>query len=290
MSTMTFSRWIGLIAVCGTAQAQTGLTAAQVLDRIREHTGVEWRKDTVDTIKSGDPSTRVTGIATTMFATFDVLKRAAAEGKNLVIAHEPTFYSHQDRTEGLVDAKDPVYLEKERFIKEHKMVVFRFHDHWHMRRPDGVMEGMAKKLGWRKYQDASMPAMFRLPESPLELLAAGMKDKLGATTMRVVGRRDLMVSRLALSPGAGGSAGHLRMLRRDDVEVLAIGEVPEWETIAWVADAAAQGRKKALILIGHTPSEQPGMENCAEWLKGFIREVPVGFVEAAEPFWNPRSR
>lgn len=275
--------------MAGAASAQQAVTAGQILDRIKEKVGVEWRKETVDTIKSGDPSTKVTGIATTMFATFDVLKRAAAEGKNLVIAHEPTFYSHQDRTEAFSSANDPVYAEKEKFIKDHNMVVFRFHDHWHMRRPDGVLEGMTNKLGWQKYQNASMPSLYQVPEMTLEALASQMREKLGATTMRVVGNREMKVTKVALSPGAGGSAGHLRWLRRDDVEVLAIGEVPEWETTAYVADAAAQGRRKALILIGHTPSEQAGMENCAEWLKGFIKEVPVGYVAAAEPFWNPRK-
>ena len=63
--------------------------------------------------------------------------------------------------------------------------------------------------------------------------------------------------------GAGGSQGHRRVLQRDDVEVLVIGEVPEWETILYVSDAAAQGKKKALILMGHIPSEQAGMQNCA---------------------------
>jgi putative NIF3 family GTP cyclohydrolase 1 type 2 len=286
---MTSILWLAAgFASCAFGQTTEGLTAAQVIARIQEHVGVEWRAETVDTIKSGDPSTKVTGIATTMFATFDVLQHAAKEGKNLVIAHEPTFYSHQDRTEALASANDPVWAAKEKFIRDHKMVVFRFHDHWHMRRPDGVMEGMVKALGWKQYQDAAMPSSFRMPETTLEALAASMRTKLGATTMRVVGRRDMKVTRVALSPGAGGSAGHLRTLRRDEVEVLAIGEVPEWETIAYVADAVAQGKTKALILIGHTPSEQAGMENCAEWLKGFVKEVPVGYVAAAEPFWNPR--
>jgi putative NIF3 family GTP cyclohydrolase 1 type 2 len=278
--------WFGLATAFG--QSPDGLTAGQVIARIQEQVGVPWRKETVDTIKSGDPSTKVTGIATTMFATFDVLQRAASQGKNLVIAHEPTFYSHQDRTEALAAANDPVWAAKEKFIRDHNIVVFRFHDHWHMRRPDGVMEGMTKALGWKEYQDGAMPSMFKLPETTLEALAASMKQKLGASTLRVVGKRDMKVSHVALSPGAGGPVGHLRALRRDEVEVLAIGEVPEWETIAYVADAVAQGKRKALILIGHTPSEQAGMENCAEWLKGFVKEVPVGYVAAAEPFWNPR--
>jgi hypothetical protein len=70
--------------------------------------------------------------------------------------------------------------------------------------------------------------------------------------------------------------------------VLLIGEVPEWETIEYVSDAVAQGRRKALILIGHIPSEQPGMTNCADWLKTFIKDVPVSFVPTIEPFWVPR--
>jgi putative NIF3 family GTP cyclohydrolase 1 type 2 len=275
-------------AMLSSGQTADTLTAAQVIARIQEQVGVPWRKETVDTIKAGDPATKVTGIATTMFATFDVLQRAAKEGKNLVIAHEPTFYTHQDKTEALAAANDPVWAAKEKFVRDHNMVVFRFHDHWHMRRPDGVMEGMTKALGWKQYQDDAARSSFKLPETTLEALAASMRTKLGATTLRVVGKRDMKVTRLVLSPGASGSAGHLRILRRDEVEVLAIGEVPEWETIAYVADAVAQGKPKALILIGHTPSEQAGMENCAEWLKTFVKEVPVGYVAAAEPFWNPR--
>jgi hypothetical protein len=30
------------------------------------------------------------------------------------------------------------------FLRSHDMVVFRFHDHWHARRPDGIATGMAR--------------------------------------------------------------------------------------------------------------------------------------------------
>ena len=36
-----------------------------------------------------------------------------------------------------------------------------------------------------------------------------------------------------------------------------IGEAREWETVEYVDDAVAAGQKKALIIIGHIPSEQP---------------------------------
>jgi putative NIF3 family GTP cyclohydrolase 1 type 2 len=276
-------------ALLGLASGQKPApTARELIERIKGQVGVPWRAQTVDTFKAGDPDTPVTGIATTMMATFEVLEKAAASGKNLIITHEPTFYSHLDATDGLKKQNDPVWAAKEKFIRDHKLVVWRFHDHWHMRRPDGVMEGMTKALGWQKYRNTSTPELFTMPEMTVEKLAGSIQKQLNVRTLRVVGSRDMKVTRVALLPGAGGTASHLQMLQRDDVEVLAIGEVPEWETIEYVSDAAAEGKHKALILIGHIPSEQAGMENCAEWLKTFVKDVPVAFVPASEPFWMPR--
>ena len=276
-----------ILVFAGLAAAQTPPTARQVIDQIKAHVGVPWREETVDTIKAGDPDTPVTGIATTMMATFDVLKRAHAEGKNLVITHEPTFYSHQDKTDVFEKENDPVWADKLKFIIDHKMVVWRFHDHWHMRRPDGIMEGVLRSLGWEKFYNPEM-RVAKLPAAmTLAALAADVQKKLGAKVLRVVGDRNMKVTTIALQPGAGGPAGHRRALQRPEVEVLLIGEVPEWETIEYVNDASAQGKRKALILVGHIPSEQPGMDNCATWLKTFITNVPVGFVPTIEPFWTP---
>lgn len=263
------------------------LTARQVIEQIKANIGVPWREQTVDTFKAGDPDTPVTGVATTMMATFETIKRAAAEGKNLVITHEPTFYSHQDKTDDFAKDNDPVWADKEKFIREHKMVIWRFHDHWHMHRPDGVMFGVLRQLGWDKYYDQDTRVV-TIPETTLEKLAANVQEKLGSKVLRVVGDRNMKVRTVAMSPGAGGPAGHLRALRKENVQVLLIGEVPEWETIEYVNDASAEGKQKALILAGHIPSEQPGMQYCAEWLKTFIKGVPVSFVPTVEPFWTPR--
>jgi hypothetical protein len=50
----------------------------------------------------------------------------------------------------------------------------------------------------------------------------------------------------------------------------------------------SSGKNKALIVLGHVVSEQAGMKLCADWLKGFVNEVPVEFFAAAEPFWLPQ--
>lgn len=269
------------------AQEHDAFTARQIISLIKQHSGVPWNEPTVDTFKAGDPDAPVTGIAVTMMATFDVLKRAAAQHANLVITHEPTFYNHQDLTASFEAANDPVWREKEAFIQDHHLIVWRFHDHWHMRRPDGILDGMAQALGWQAYQRDNPPNLFVLPETTLRALAASIQNRIGIKVLRVVGDPNLKVTQVALMPGAAGAERHFQFLRRDDVEVLIIGEVPEWETIEYVSDAAAQGRRKALILMGHIPSEQAGMVSCAGWLKTFVTNVPIIFVPTAEPFWTP---
>jgi putative NIF3 family GTP cyclohydrolase 1 type 2 len=104
--------------------------------------------------------------------------------------------------------------------------------------------------------------------------------------VRVVGDPDLKVTKVGFSPGAAGSQREIRALEQDDVQVLMVGETREWETVEYAADAMSEGRKKALIVIGHIPSEQPGMDECARWLKGFVKDVPVEFVPAKQPFWT----
>lgn len=272
------------LAATLSAQQSAGLTARQVIERIQAHVGVPWRGQTVDTFKAGDPDTRVTGIATTMMATYDVLVRAAAAGKNLIITHEPTFYSHLDKTEAFEKEHDAVWADKERFIKEHNLVVWRFHDYWHRMKPDGIMFGVVRTLEWQKFQNATDPSVFAMPEIKVSELAEQMKQRLGIHVLRYIANPEMKITKVALAPGASGPEFHRTLLQRDDVEVLAIGEVPEWETIEYVSDAVSQGKKKALILLGHIPSEQPGMEYCAEWLKTFVSEVPVEFVGTKEPF------
>jgi putative NIF3 family GTP cyclohydrolase 1 type 2 len=262
------------------------LTAREVVQRIQEHVGVPWQKETVDTFKAGDPDTKVTGIAVTMMATFDVLQRAAASGANLIISHEPTFYNHlDDFTEVPQKENDPVLAEKLAFIKEHHLTIWRFHDHWHKRTPDGIEAGMVNALGWEAFQDKQNQYLFTIPESTLDKLAANLKVQLELHTLRVVGNPKMKVTRVALSPGAAGMQREIGALQKPDIELLITGESREWETVEYAADAVSENKNKALIILGHMPSEQAGMEECTRWLKTFVSEVPVNFVPAAQPFW-----
>ena len=267
------------------------VTARQIIERIQDHTGGRegeaWRGATVDTVKAGDLDTPVTGVATTFSATMDVLQRAVAHGANLIVAHEPTFYDHLDETAWL--GSDPVLEAKLEYIRKHKLVVWRFHDHWHHAPglPDGVLRGMVAGLGWEEFQSSTTPYFFIVPEIRLEDLARQVKQRLGIRTLRVVGDRDLKVRRVGLAPGAAGRERQIKALSSDDVQVLLVGESREWETVLYVVDAVGQGRPCGLILLGHDVSEELGMKECAAWLKAFVPEVPIEYIPAGEPFWAP---
>jgi putative NIF3 family GTP cyclohydrolase 1 type 2 len=260
-------------------------TARAIVEEIKKQVGVEWQQDTVDTFKAGDADTPVTGVAVTMMATLDVLERASARGLNFVITHEPTFYAHVDTPEGMAES-DPVWAEKRAFIEKHNLVIWRFHDHWHMRHPDGIEAGVVHSLNWEKFQTSDNQYLFALPETTLQKLAEQVASKLRSPVVRVVGEPDMKVTKVGLSPGAAGFESETHALERDDVQVLLVGETREWETVEYAADAVTEHRHKALIVIGHIPSEQPGMEACSQWLKTFVKDVPIEFVPAKQPFWT----
>lgn len=255
----------------------TTLTPNDVVNRIKKQVTCNWMDETVDTFKAGNPETKLNGIAVCMFADMATLREAVDLGCNFIITHEPIFYNHLDGTAGFQN--DPVFREKMKFIEENGLVVFRFHDHIHMTEPDGISMGMIDELGLKDYTVNGSLTFFELPENMLADYAETLKERLGLESIRVIGNPEMKFSKVAFMAGAPGGQRHIKMLQNENVEVLIGGEAPEWETYLYVNDAANQGKKKAVIFLGHVKSEEAGMTYCAKWLRDFINEVPVHFIE-----------
>jgi len=256
------------------------MTAQEAVGRIQKQLqglAIAWRSQTVDTFKAGSPETEIKGIATTGMATFDVVRRASAAGKNFVITHEPTFYNHQDQTGDL--ETDPTYQAKQRFIKENNVVIFRFHDHAHALQPDPLVVGSARMLGWTQYASPTEPRIYVLPATTLRALAADIAAKLKGKAIRIAGDPDMSVTRVALGPGYGVPA------LTSSVDVAVGGEAAEsGGNVEYILDAAADGKKKGVILLGHMMSEDWGMKEVADWLRPLLPEIPIEWVPAGEPF------
>jgi putative NIF3 family GTP cyclohydrolase 1 type 2 len=267
-------------------------TAQEIVDRIKRSLGVEWMPATVDTFKAGDPSTVVTGVVTASLATIDVMRNAVKSGANMVIASGPTFYSRADgptppagRGAAAAPSPDPVYGAKNELISTNKLVVWRFLDHWRMRRPEPFAQGLIDALGLAAGGERRDPYRVTVPATTLERFAGDVRTRLNVRGgMRIVGDRSTRVRTVGVLAGSTAIQTTLTLL--PEVDVLITGEIREWESSEYVRDAVTAGLGKGLILIGRSLSEEPGMRVCAEWLQTLIPEVPCRWTPIADPYWS----
>jgi putative NIF3 family GTP cyclohydrolase 1 type 2 len=259
------------------------MTAREIVELIKKNLGVPWNEQTYrDTFKSGDPDAAVTGIATTVMATFDMIQRAHAAGLNLIITHEPTFWRDRDETADLAD--NPLFKLKTEYCRKNGMIVWRFHDHQHARRPDQAILGSLKSVGIEVDETTIGRGAYTIPETTLAAFASQVKKRTGSRAFRVIGDPNAKIRRIQLSPGFGSPN------LRADVDLVISGEAAEsdgaFDNTSYARDAATLGIPKCQILLGHVVSEEPGMDECAKWLRGFITGVPIQFVPAGEPYWT----
>ena len=271
------------------------VTAQEIVDRVRKAVGGEWKTDTVDTFKAGEPTSPVTGVVTTSLATIDVMRRAVKAGANLIVTAGPTFYSRTDsptppagrgRGAAAPPTPDRVFTAKNEFIRANRLVVWRFSDHWRLRSPDPFAEGLANALGWARYRTNGDPARLTVPAIALEALAARVKSRLEARGgVRVVGREQTRVRTIGLLPGTRAVQEIVALLPQ--VDAVIAGEIREWESSEYARDVVNAGLGKGLILIGRSLSEEAGMKRCADWLRPIVPEAPVRWLPAGDPYWRP---
>lgn len=311
MSRRMFSQGLGasvlLNGALGRAQSVLPgrLTAEEVVKRIMNKMasdGISWKTNfpwkPSDGFKYGDPSTAVTGIAFTFQATFDVLKKAAQAKRNFVISHERMFWDHIDdvgslkRDEPFEVAgsleKDPVFVAKRRYCEENGLVVWRFHDHQHMLKPDPIMAGLTARLKWQNFtvpvQGQMIGIAYEIPEAPLKDVASHVARSLESRDVRVVGDPNLPVKRVGL--GAHKLIEILKPLQTCDAVLMS--EPQDCDAFPYLRDGISLGlpHPKGLICVTHERFEEWAEQDAPAWLKPLVPEVPVDFISAGDPYWT----
>lgn len=258
-----------------------------IADIISAMTSPDDHSRTSDILISGDPNTTVQAIAVSFSASIEAIKKAIEAGANLLVTHEGIYYSHHHDPRRYED--DPVVQAKSELIARSGLSVYRNHDHWHRIVPDGVMLGLVRAMGWeasvvRHNPTASflaLPAGFTVHE-----IALLVKQRLGLSSLRVVGDLSQPCCRVGIAVGYRGGGEHaIPLFDREKLDLLIVGEGPEWETPEYVKDAAALGRSQALIVLGHRESEIPGMRLMTEWLGARFPNVPISYIEE-EPLFR----
>lgn len=227
---------------------------------------------TVDTIKVGSRDTVVSGVVTTMFTTMEIIHKAIELKANLIIPHEPTFFSGQDETDYLQN--DPVFRAKYDLMVKNGITLWRNHDYVHRMTDDGVRVGVVGDLGWNAYYTPGS-RILTIPQTDLRGLIEHIKTKLGVPAMRYVGDLNQSCEKVLLLPGAVGGRLQITQIMEHRPDVLVCGESNEWETPEYVRAANEIGMKLSMIEIGHSASEEGGSEFVKNWLNQHMPGLPV---------------
>lgn len=236
---------------------------------------------TCDTLKCGSPDKEVKKVAVTMNPTVDSIREAQQWGADMMITHEPLYYNHWDD-----HSDESLETEKRAFLESTGMTVYRFHDHPHRNKPDMIAMGEYKFLGLDgKIIHPDIFALTRVelntPITPLEL-AKRIEDKLGIKYVRIAGVRDEECTHISAMFGAPGDI--IDEISRPESEIMIVGEIGEWRNAEYVRDAAALGRKKSLLVLGHEGSERAGMVYITEEFQKLLPEIEFKYIECGEVY------
>ena len=274
----------------------------EVVDRILAyHPHLEGYKG-CDDYKCGNPDQECTGIVTALTPNVSVIRRAIELGANLIVVHEPTFYTSDD---GDWDETftNYIYEEKKKLLEENNICIWRDHDHMHANRPDSIFAGVLKYLDWEDKAevrtDTGLFAHYLVQIEPLSVrdLSLYLIDRIGLNGARIVGDPDMMVSRIALvghlfpteykrKDGSKGeySVKVIETLEKD-ADVIIPGEVIDWTVLSYVRDAMQLNKKKAVINLGHFNWEELGMKYMKDWLSELLEDqIKVTYVPSEDMY------
>ena len=270
------------LAASNLAAADKGkITAGEVVERIKKNIGIPWNYGSIrDTFHIGGPEMAVTGIATSFGGNFRVLQLAQKAGLNMVIVHEPTYYSDADALEPVKN--EEVYKIKADFAKRNNLIVWRIHDHWHAHIPDGIRAGWNHNLGWDKYVVKGSDRGWEIPPTTLGELAKWLAKSLESRSIRIVGDPNLRVTKIGY--GSHNLDGNMAPMKDSDCVI--VSEAREYDSFEFLRDAVYAEPKRSAIIISHQAGEDIGMDEFARWLKPFVPEVPIQFVPTTDEYWS----
>lgn len=270
------------------------MTIYEVIEKLKQWHQPFTKQDTRDTIKFGIANQECTGIAVTVCATAEVIRKAAELGANLIISHESIFFGDEF---SLADFGENETIEKKQdMMLEHGIVVWRDHDHMHGMgkpfapervRPDYIFYGIMKELGWEKYVigDTLKPTWYQIPETTVEELAQFFMEKFNVSGMRLVGSREGKVSTVFFCEHVSGRFDLQKMKDAVNADVMVPLEINDWTLTEYVRDTTTLGKPKTIMEMGHFNVEELGMKYMLQWLPEAIgEEIPLHFVQAGDTY------
>ena len=248
---------------------------------------------TRDQILWGDGEEECTGIVTTIYASMEVIRKAAQVGANLIICHESLFWNHGDHIDWL-EGFD-TFRQKSQLLTDNHITVWRDHDYihagmdWQGRRVDGIFFGLLKELGWEGYVqgDVSFPLLIEIPELKTGKLAALLMQRLHLNGIKCIGDTDGCSQHIYIpNHMTGKDNDKIEKMETEDIDTILGMECIDYTVGIYTRDAAMLGKNRRILVIGHFNLEEPGMKWFGEtWLPTILpKELPIRFISAGDMF------
>jgi hypothetical protein len=239
----------------------------------------------VDRIVIGNPQTEVGGIGTCWLPYWETCRQAIRDGVNLLIVHEPTFYTHWDldeKSEDLFAASasgKKSYLkavqEKKDWILANRLVIIRCHDVLDKIGGFGIPHAFGRLLGFRAddiIRSKPFYNVYRTEPKPAVDVARAIARKMAGVRQPGVafyGDKGRVVDSVGV--GTGCFSDPIEFTDLAPGLFIAIDDVVR----TWTQTVYARDTGHPLVVVNHGATEEAGVRGLSEFLEKHYPERKV---------------
>jgi len=234
------------------------------------------KRRTCDGLKAGSLDRKVVRVAVTWMATRAVIEMAAARRADLIICHEPLYYTHYDDLARR--RRYPASVAKRALLTPHRIAVYRVHDVWDFLPKYGIHDSWVRQLGIFTPDPNRGPLMCRVKPAPFAMVLEQVRRAMGLQYVLACGDVSRMVRHVYLGIGAMGIVV-VEQAVKHRADALIVGEQIEWEAVRLAEDSGLP-----MGLVGHCVSENAGMQAMVKYLEKQLPGPEYFFLDAGHPF------
>lgn len=252
------------------------LTAKKVNDYLRSL--IDVKEPSVDRIIIGDPDTEVKKIGTAWMPYWETCREAVNKGINVLIVHEPTFYSHWDMDEKEGDYPD-LREKKAEWIMDNGLVIIRCHDVWDKYPETGIPFALGQALGFSNKDIIRSETYYNvykttpLPAIDMAARFASILKEVGQPGVAFYGEKNREISSIGI--GTGCICDPRQFMHLDPDMFVAIDD----SVRTWVQTTFARDTGKPLVVINHGTSEEYGIRLLSKHLSNAFSDYEVIHIE-----------
>jgi putative NIF3 family GTP cyclohydrolase 1 type 2 len=253
---------------------------------------------TVDRFIIGDPSTVIRRIGTCWMSDWKTCRKAVDSGVNILITHEPTFYTHWDLDEKNADYyAAPEYTRKlyvkqvenkKKWINDHGLVIIRNHDTMDALKDYGIPFALGNFLGFTNQDIIASRTYFNVYKTasqPAGEYAGNLARKLselGQPGVAFYGDPDRVIVSVGIGTGCICDPMEFADLK-PDLFISIDDTVRTWTQTAYASDTG-----DPLIVINHGTSEEMGIRMLNKIVKEKFPDIEViHFNQGCTYKWFP---